>query len=35
MTPFAVAGVQMHIAALHENTTAMGHQLELLMARFP
>ncbi len=35
MTPFAVAGVQMHIAALHENITAMGHQLELLMARFP
>ncbi len=35
MTPFAIAGVQMHIAALHDNVAAMEHRLEILMARFP
>lgn len=35
MTPFAIAGVQMHIAALRENVSAMQHQLDLLMGRFP
>ncbi len=35
MTPFAIAGVQMHIAALHSNVDAMLHRLEVLMARFP
>jgi len=35
MTPFAIAGVQMHVSALHNNTPAMLHQLDLLMARFP
>jgi deaminated glutathione amidase len=35
MTPFAIAGVQMHVAALHSNVEAMRHRLEILMARFP
>jgi predicted amidohydrolase len=35
MTPFAIAGVQMHIAAVHDNVEAMRHRLDVLMARFP
>jgi len=35
MTPFAIAGIQMHVSALEENVTAMGHRLDILMARFP
>ncbi len=35
MTPFAIAGIQMHISAQHENITAMRHRLDLLMGRFP
>ena len=35
MTPFAIAGVQMHVAAVHENVTAMKHKVELTLARFP
>lgn len=35
MTPFAIAGVQMHIAATHENVTAMTHKVEQVLARFP
>lgn len=35
MTPFAIAGVQMHVAALHSNVDAMRHRLEVLMAQFP
>lgn len=35
MTPFAIAGVQMHVAALHSNVEAMHHRIEVLMARFP
>jgi predicted amidohydrolase len=35
MTPFAIAGIQMHVAATHENVGHMKHQLDLLMARFP
>ena len=35
MIPFAIAGVQMHVAAVHENVSAMRHRLDLLMARFP
>lgn len=35
MTPFAIAGIQMHVSADHENFTAMGHRLDLLMKRFP
>jgi predicted amidohydrolase len=35
MTPFAIAGVQMQVAALQSNVDAMRHRLDLLMARFP
>lgn len=35
MTPFAIAGVQMHINALQSNVDAMMHRLDLLMVRFP
>ena len=35
MTPFAIAGVQMHVAALHSNVEGMRHRLDVLMARFP
>ena len=35
MTPFAIAGVQMHVGALHSNVEAMRHRIEVLMARFP
>ena len=35
MTPFAIAGVQMHVAALHSNVEAMRHRIDILMARFP
>ncbi len=35
MTPFAIAGLQLHVAAVHENVSHMKHQLDLLMGRFP
>jgi predicted amidohydrolase len=35
MTPFAIAGIQMHIAAVHSNVDHMLHRLDVLMARFP
>ena len=35
MTPFAIAGVQMHVAALTGNVEAMRQRLGILMARFP
>ena len=35
MTPFAIAGIQMHISAQHENITTMRHRHDLLMGRFP
>jgi predicted amidohydrolase len=35
MTPFAIAGVQMHVAAIHSNVEAMRHRIEVVMARFP
>ncbi len=35
MTPFAIAGVQMHVAAVHSNVEGMIHRLDILMARFP
>jgi len=35
MTPFAIAGIQMPISASEENVSAMGRQLDLLMARYP
>jgi predicted amidohydrolase len=35
MTPFAIAGIQMHVAALHSNVDGMLHRIDILMARFP
>ncbi len=35
MTPFAIAGIQMHVSAFHSNVEAMRHRLDMLMARFP
>lgn len=35
MTPFAIAGVQMHVAALNSNVEGMRHRIDILMARFP
>lgn len=35
MTPFAIAGIQMHVAALQSNVEGMRHRLDILMARFP
>lgn len=35
MRPFAIAGVQMHVSADHENVTAMAHKIELAVAWFP
>lgn len=35
MTPFSIAGVQMHVAATHENVSAMLHRIDVVMARFP
>jgi predicted amidohydrolase len=35
MTPFAIAGVQMHVSGLSENVTAMRHQIDVLMGIYP
>lgn len=35
MRPFAIAGVQMDVSASHENVTAMGRRLDLLVKKFP
>lgn len=35
MIPFAIAGIQMHVAALHMNTEAMRHRIDIAMLRFP
>jgi predicted amidohydrolase len=35
MTPFAIAGIQMHVAALNSNVDAMRSRLDVLMQRFP
>ncbi len=35
MTPFAIAGVQMHVSAIHSNVEAMRHRLNVLMGQFP
>ena len=34
MTPFAIAGVQMHVTT-QNNIAAMGHRLDLLMHLYP
>lgn len=35
MTPFAIAGVQMYVNALHSNVDGVSQRLDVLMARFP
>ncbi|MCX7560819.1 carbon-nitrogen hydrolase family protein [Sulfitobacter sp. F26204] len=35
MTPFAIAGVQMYVNALHPNVEGMLQRLDVLMMRFP
>jgi deaminated glutathione amidase len=35
MTPFAIAGIQMPVAADHENVTALLSKIEIALARFP
>lgn len=35
MVPFAIAGIQMHVSALHSNVEGMRQRLDILMARFP
>lgn len=35
MTPFAIAGIQMHVAAAHSNVEALRHKIDVTMARFP
>ena len=35
MTPFAIAGVQMHVSGLSENVTAMRHRIDVLMGIYP
>ena len=35
MLPFAIAGIQMNVAASHPNLDAMSFRLDVLMARFP
>ena len=35
MVPFAIAGVQMPVPALHDNVPAMVHKVHMTMARFP
>ncbi len=35
MTPFSIAGIQMHVSALHSNVDGMRQRLDVLMARFP
>ena len=35
MTPFAIAGIQMHVSASADNVPAMNHRLDVLMSRFP
>ncbi|MBM1688798.1 carbon-nitrogen hydrolase family protein [Sulfitobacter geojensis] len=35
MTPFAIAGVQMYVHALHPNVEGMLQRLDVLMMRFP
>jgi len=35
MTPFAIAGIQMHVGALTSNVEGMRQRLDVLMLRFP
>ena len=35
MKPFAIAGMQLELSALHENVTQMGARLDVLMSTYP
>ena len=35
MVPFAIAGVQMPVPALHDNIAAMVHTVDVAVARLP
>jgi predicted amidohydrolase len=35
MTPFAIAGIQTHIAATHDNIAHLRHRIDLVMSLFP
>jgi predicted amidohydrolase len=35
LVPFSIAGIQTHVAALHDNVPAMLHKLALTMERYP
>ncbi|HUF75976.1 MAG TPA: carbon-nitrogen hydrolase family protein [Longimicrobiales bacterium] len=35
MKPFAIAGMQLQLSALHENVTQMGERLDVLMSVYP
>jgi predicted amidohydrolase len=35
MKPFAIAGMQLQLSAMHENVTAMGQKLDVLMSVYP
>lgn len=35
MVPFSIAGVQMHVPALHSNLDAVLHRFDIVAARFP
>ena len=35
MTPFAIAGIQMHVSALESNVEGMKQRVDILMQRFP
>jgi deaminated glutathione amidase len=35
MIPFAIAGVQMSVPAMHDNVAAMVHRIDVINARFP
>ena len=35
MVPFSIAGIQTHVAAVHDNVEAMLHRLDLTVARYP
>ena len=35
MTPFAIAGIQMPVSAVHSNVEAVLHRIDVVVARFP
>jgi hypothetical protein len=35
MTPFSIAGVQMHVSASHSNVAMMRHKIDEMMSVYP